>query len=125
MHRTAIDQLEAAVSDLAGPGALKERIARAWEGHLESLDATQLPAPLRAGFGQVAALLHSAKALPGDTVVRASVRKLAEAEAADAASFLVRALRVACGARFEEAGEPAGAGAVYDRVAPLRLAGTG
>lgn len=126
MDRTAQDRLEAAVAALAsGPGALKDRIARAWEAHLEALDPAQLPLASRDGFTRLSAQLHSARALPGDTVVRASARKLGAAEAAIAAGFLVHALREACCAPAREAAALQQDVESFEKITELRLASTG
>lgn len=92
MSLTPQDRLAAAVAALCGHAPLKDRLALAWSSHLESLDPLLLPEEVRSEFILLGALLHSVRALPGDTVVRASVRKLSPAEATQCADFVVRAL---------------------------------
>jgi hypothetical protein len=129
---TPRDRLVAAVTALCGHGPLKDRLAVAWSSQLESLDPLLLPENVRAEFILLGALLHSARALPGDTVVRASVRKLSHVEAGQCADFIVRALactvahatqsaleqEVARDAEVAREGEAS-------RVPALRIAGAG
>jgi hypothetical protein len=93
-----IDRLEAAVTTLSGNGALKERLCHAYARHLDAIDLEALPPSLRGEFASLANTLHSARALPGDSVVRASVRKLSSEEAERCAALIVRAFtQVAAG----------------------------
>jgi hypothetical protein len=82
-------RLEAAVLSLAGQGPIKERLSAAYCTYLQDIPEADLPA-LGAEFGQMIQALHRAEALPGDDVVRASVRKLSNREACDYAELLVR-----------------------------------
>jgi len=137
---TSEDCLIAAVNTLAGHGPLKDRLAAAWAGHLETLDPLLLPGDVRAEFNLLGALLHGVRALPGDTVVRASVRKLSHVEAGQCAEFIVRALASvvahstqatleAAATRVAALARNAEAEAVRDeesvRVPALRIAGAG
>jgi hypothetical protein len=90
MHASLIHRLEAAVTTLSGNGALKERLTRAYARHLEHLEPEALPATIRSEFAALANALHSARALPGDSVVSASVRKLSNEEAERCAALIVR-----------------------------------
>ena len=132
MSSTPQDRLVAAVTALSGHGPLKDRLALAWSAHLEALDPLLLPETVRAEFLLLGALLHSVRALPGDTVVRASVRKLSHVEAGQCADFIVRALAatVAHSALATyEASTAREAGLARDedstRVPTLRIAGAG
>jgi len=82
-------RLEAAVLSLTGQGPIKERLSAAYCTYLQDIPATDLPT-LGAEFSQMIQALHRAEALPGDDVVRASVRKLSNKEACDYAELLVR-----------------------------------
>jgi hypothetical protein len=90
MHASLIFRLEAAVTTLSGNGALKDRLTRAYARHLEQLETEALPPTVRSEFAALANALHSARALPGDNVVRASVRKLSNEEAERCAALIVR-----------------------------------
>jgi hypothetical protein len=123
---TAQDCLVAAVTALAGHGALKDRIIAAWSAHLESLDPLLLPEDVRAEFILLGALLHGARALPGDTALRASVRKLSHVESWHCASFLVRALASTTAQATRAALESeAGRNEESAPITLLRIAGTG
>jgi len=129
---TAQDCLLAAVTALSGHGALKDRISTAWSTHLDKLDPLLLPDSVRAEFILLGALLHNARALPGDTVVRASVRKLSHVEAGQCAEFIVRTLASTVAQSTLaalEASAASGPEAAHDeepvRVTTLRIAGAG
>lgn len=82
-------RLEAAALSLAGQGPIKERLSAAYSTYLQDIPEADLPA-LGAEFGQMIQALHRAEALPGDDVVRASVRKLSNQEACRYAELVVR-----------------------------------
>ncbi len=82
-------RLEAAVLSLTGQGPIKDRLSAAYCSYLQDIPAAELPA-LGAEFGAMIAALHRAEALPGEDVVRASVRKLSNKEACDYAELVVR-----------------------------------
>jgi hypothetical protein len=123
---TAQDCLAAAVTALAGHGALKDRIVAAWSAHLELLDPLLLPGDVRAEFILLGALLHATRALPGDTALRASVRKLSPLETEQCAAFLVRALAsTVAQATLATREAQSGRDEESARVTTLRIAGTG
>jgi hypothetical protein len=82
-------RLEAAVLSLTGQGPIKDRLSAAYCTYLQDISEADLPA-LGAEFGQMIQALHRAEVLPGDDVVRASVRKLSNQEACSYAELLVR-----------------------------------
>ena len=90
MNSTLADQLEAAVTALAAHGALKDRLAAAWCSHLDAIDAQDLPLEAQQDFSELAKSMHAARVLPGDNVVRASVRKLSNEDAERYAALIVR-----------------------------------
>ncbi len=75
MHSAFSKQLEAAVLTLVGHGTLKDRLCAAFCDHLDDLKEQELPAEVQGEFASMSRAMHSARALPGDSVVRASVRK--------------------------------------------------
>jgi len=97
MNSALTRKLEAAVTELTGPGALKDRLVNAYCDCLEGLDEQDLPEEVQSEFAAMAAAMHSARALPGDTVVRASIRKFSNDDARRYAALVVRAyaLRIA------------------------------
>ena len=92
-------RLEAAALLLAGPGPIKERLTDAYS-HLEDLEAADLP-----GFGEEFAdmikALHRESPMPGDSVVRASVRKLSSADVRHYAELLVRLYGMVAGVKHQ------------------------
>ncbi len=90
MNSALADQLEAAVTALATHGALKDRLSTAYCNHLESIDVQDLPLETQQDFAELSKAMHAARVLPGDSVVRASVRKLSNEEAHRYAALIVR-----------------------------------
>jgi hypothetical protein len=96
-------QLEAATLSLAGAGTIKDRLLAAYCSHLADLREADLPLDVRADFAEMTRALHSARALPGDDVVKASVRKLSNAEASRYATLVVKLYGMLAGAKYHVA----------------------
>ena len=92
-------RLEAAALSLAGPGPIKERLTDAYS-HLEDLEATDLPV-FGEEFADMIKALHREQPLPGDSVVRASVRKLSNADVRHYAELLVRLYGMVAGIKHQ------------------------
>jgi hypothetical protein len=90
LNSALADQLEAAVIALASHGALKDRLATAYSNHLGDIDVQELPLEAQQDFTELSKAMHAARALPGDNVVRASVRKFSNEEAQRYAALIVR-----------------------------------
>lgn len=90
MHSALSAQLESAVLTLVGHGALKDRLCAAYCDHLDDLREQDLPEDVRREFSAMNRAMHGARALPGDNVVRASVRKFSNEEAQKYAALIVR-----------------------------------
>jgi hypothetical protein len=90
MHSALTAQLEAAVQTLVGNGALKDRLCSAYCDHLDDIRQQELPEEVRNEFSAMSRAMHGARALPGDSVVRASVRKFSIAQAQSFAALIVR-----------------------------------
>jgi hypothetical protein len=84
------EHLEAAAYVLAGSEPLKDRLATAWTKHLATLEARDFPRDVREEFEELFTALHRERALPGDTVLRASLRKLSTVEASRYAKLIIR-----------------------------------
>src|SRR5258706_7965963 len=84
------DHLEAAAFVLAGCEPLKERLFIAWTKHLAALEARDFPRDVREEFQELITALQRERALPGDTVLRASLRKLSTVEAGRYAKLIIR-----------------------------------
>jgi hypothetical protein len=83
-------RLEAAALLLAGAGTIKDRLIDAYRKHLADLHDTDVPGDVQQEFAQMIQVLHSVRALPGDDVVKASVRKLSNEQAHQYAGLVVR-----------------------------------
>lgn len=94
MHDALSAQLEAAVVGLTGNGALKDRLYTAWCEHLDGIDVQDLPDETQDEYAAMVAVMHGARALPGDSVVRASIRKFSNEEAARYAALVLRVWRL-------------------------------
>ncbi len=92
-------RLEAAALSLTGPGHIKDRLFEAYCRHLEDIQESDLPGELGPQFAAMIQALHRARALPGDHVVRASVRKLSNDEAHRYAELVVRLYGMLAGMR--------------------------
>jgi hypothetical protein len=90
MHSALSAQLEAAVLALVGHGALKDRLCAAYCDHLDDIREQDLPEELQREFSLMSRAMHAARALPGDSVVRASVRKFSNEQAQAFAALIVR-----------------------------------
>lgn len=90
MDTSLSHRLESAVLLLAGDGTLKDRLAAAFREHLDDIDELELPDEVQSEYAQMSRTMHLARALPGDNIVRASVRKLSNEEALRFAALIVR-----------------------------------
>jgi hypothetical protein len=84
------ERLEAAAFALAGCEPIKDRLAIAWSAHLSDLEARDFPRDVRDEFEELFKALSRERALAGDTVLKASLRKLSTAEASRYAKLIVR-----------------------------------
>jgi hypothetical protein len=90
MHSALSAQLEAAVVTLVGHGTLKDRLCAAYCDHLDDIREQDLPMEVQSEFAAMSRAMHGARALPGDSVVRASVRKFSNEQAQTFAALIVR-----------------------------------
>jgi hypothetical protein len=90
MHSALSAQLEAAVLTLVGHGAMKDRLCTAYCDHLDDIREQDLPEEVQREFAAMSRAMHGARALPGDSVVRASVRKFSNEQAQGFAALIVR-----------------------------------
>ena len=94
-------RLEAAALLLAGPGSIKDRLSDAYCRHLEDIREPDLPSQWGPEFADMIRALHQARALPGDDVVKASVRKLSSEEACRYAELVVRLYGIFAGMKHQ------------------------
>jgi L-lactate utilization protein LutC len=88
---TLLDLLQQATVTLTQGGAIKDRLADAYSAHLAQVDPDDLPEALRDEFNALRAAMRRERPLPRESVVRASVRKMSNEEAARHAAAVVRA----------------------------------
>jgi hypothetical protein len=79
-----------AVRTLIGDGPIKQRLVRAYAEHLENLQAAELPAGLRASFGNLQEALSRISPVGNESRVRANVQKMSPAEAGTHAGTIVK-----------------------------------
>jgi hypothetical protein len=94
-----IENFSAAVSVLAGHGHIKQRLIKAYEDNLLSLEDADLPIPMKQKFADLKHLMMHVTPLKGECAVSASVRKMSVEDADRCARLMVElygsALRVA------------------------------
>jgi hypothetical protein len=85
-----IDHLQQATLRLSQEGSLKERLVDAYAEHLLNIESLHLPELVRVEFEALHAAMHSATPQPRECVIRASVRKMSNAEVRAHAALVVR-----------------------------------
>jgi hypothetical protein len=90
-----IDHLQQATLRLSQEGSLKERLVEAYADHLLNIDSLGLPECVRVEFEALHSAMHSAVPQPRECVIRASVRKMSNAEVRMHAALVVRAFAAA------------------------------
>lgn len=101
--RKLTERLESAVVYLAGHGTIKDRLIDAYDKCLADLTEDDFPGELRADFAELVRALHRERALPGESIVRASVRKLSPEDARRYTTLIVRTYGTLAGTRNETA----------------------
>ncbi|MBT8085843.1 MAG: hypothetical protein HKN35_11585 [Woeseia sp.] len=83
------ESFSAAVSVLAGNGHIKQRLIKAYEENLQSIEEDQLPIPMKQRFADLRHLMQRVAPLNGEGAVCASVRKMSLDEADQCAKLMV------------------------------------
>jgi len=84
------DRFREATLVLAGSGPIKQRLAEAYQKHLQDLDPQDLPRELRGPFAELVDTMQRGRRTGTLDAVAASALKLSEAEAARHAQAVVR-----------------------------------
>lgn len=84
------EKLQQATLCLSQDGPIKDRLATAYDAHLNAVEAESLPENLRADFGALCEALHREAPQVRESAVRASVRKMSSHEASSYAAMVVR-----------------------------------
>lgn len=87
---TTLEQLRQATLRLVQQGSIKDRLAEAYALHLLDVDIDTLPENLRDEFASFSEAMQRETPLPRETAIRASVRKMSNAEAGEYAELVVR-----------------------------------
>lgn len=85
-----LDLLQRATTRLSQAGSIKERLADAYSAHLLEVDSDVLPEPVRSDFSALCAAMHRERAMPRESAIHASVRKMSNDEAGHYAALVVR-----------------------------------
>ena len=84
-----VDRLFSAVSALATHGPIKQRLIKAYEQNLDSIEIDDLPPSVRDAFGDLWRIMHAVSPANGEGPICASVRKMSKIEADEAAQLMV------------------------------------
>jgi hypothetical protein len=91
MNRTTWEIFQGATLSLTRSGTLKDRLNDAYHNHLAGIDEKDLPKELREEFRSFNhRLTREPPLLRGEDSVRATIRKMSNGEAEDAATSVVR-----------------------------------
>jgi hypothetical protein len=91
MNRTTWEIFQGATLSLTRSGTLKDRLNDAYHNHLAGIDEKDLPKELREDFRSFNhRLSREPPLLRGEDPVRATIRKMSNGEAEDAAASVVR-----------------------------------
>lgn len=101
-----VDCLFSAVSVLASHGPIKQRLIKAYEENLDSIEEKELPAAVRASFADLRRIMHAKTPANGEGPICASVRKMSKVEADEAAQLMVSIY--ASLTRMQPADDPSG-----------------
>jgi hypothetical protein len=85
----AIENFSAAVSVLAGNGHIKQRLIKAYQDNLLTIEDADLPIPMKQKFADLQHLMMRVKPSNGEGAVCATVRKMSLEEAAHCARLMV------------------------------------
>lgn len=88
-----VESFHAAASVLVGHGHIKQRLMKAFEDYLESIDEDEVPKARRRAFVEVQKAMHRVAPLNGEGSVCASVRKMSPVEAGDCAITILSIYR--------------------------------
>ena len=84
-----VDRFFAAVSVLVTHGPIKQRLIRAYEDNLVSIEEDELPVKLQKSYARLRRMMHRVSPANGEGPICASVRKMSKAQADDCAELIV------------------------------------
>jgi len=119
MNSTAWEKFQGATLSLARSGALKDRLTDAYRNHLSRVDETDLPKELREDFRSFSHTVTRERPLVrGDDAFRATIRKMSNDEAEDAAT---RVVKIFCALQPRGANSVPARPSVTAQIVPLYL----
>ncbi len=80
----------AAVSVLVAHGPIKQRLIRAYENNLASIEEDELPAKVQKSFSQLRRMMYCVAPANGEGPICASVRKMSKMQADECADLIVK-----------------------------------
>jgi hypothetical protein len=83
------DRFYAAVSVLVAHGPIKQRLIRAYEDNLASIEEDALPTTVQKSFARLGRMMHCVAPANGEGPICASVRKMSKVQADDCAELIV------------------------------------
>jgi len=90
---SVLEKLQGATLSLARSGTLKDRLTQAYRNHLSHIDAADLPKELRDDFRILTdAMTREPPLVRGDDAFRATIRKMSNDQAEEAATSVVKML---------------------------------
>lgn len=89
-----VDRFFAAVSVMAADGHIKQRLVRAYEENLQSIEEGALPSPARKPFAELRRMMRCVAPLNGEGAIRATVRKMSIRDAALCGQLMLDLLAV-------------------------------
>lgn len=87
-----VDRFLTAVSVMAGNGHIKQRLIKAYEDNLQGIACDDLPVAARQPYADLRAMLQAVAPLNREGVIRATVRKMSEQDAARCAQLMIQLL---------------------------------
>jgi hypothetical protein len=84
-----VDRFFAAVSVLVAHGPIKQRLIRAYEDNLVSVEEDELPVLVQKSFARLSRMMHCVAPANGEGPICASVRKMSKVQADDCAALIV------------------------------------
>ena len=85
-----VDRFFAAVSVLVAHGPIKQRLIRAYEDHLVSIEEDELPVKVQKPFSRLRRMMHCVAPANGEGPICASVRKMSKMQADECSELIVK-----------------------------------
>jgi hypothetical protein len=87
-----VDRFLAAVSTMTGDGHIKQRLVKAFEENLQTVEDGDLPPSARKPFAELRRMMKQVAPLNGEGTIRATVRKMSARDAEHCAELMVELL---------------------------------